>query len=143
MIFSTINANRTFPPHVPNLINRDVMYNMEIDFGPEMKRTSGHKLRSYNDLQFQFMYNNYLIESPHNYQFKQIDDSDHVGYCDLTNNYWDNLWSISKTRSERKKFICINDDINHEWDSIWTNYTYELIDNFYNEFYPNKSQFEL
>ena len=119
------------------------MYQMEIDFGPEMKRTSGHKLRAYNDLQFQFMYNNYLQESPHNYQFKLIDDSDDVGYCDLTNNIWDNLWYVSKTRNERKKFICVNDDINHDLNHIWTRLTYNLINSFYNEFFPKKSQFEL
>ena len=117
------------------------MNQMEIDFGPEMKRTSGHKMRSYSDLQYQFMYINYIMESPHHFQFKTIDSTNHVGYCHLTNNYYQNLWSLSQTRNERKKFICINDDINHGLEEA--KYTYELVDSFYNEFYPEKSNFEL
>lgn len=156
------------------------MKQMEIDFGPEMKRTSGNKMRSYNDLQYQFMYYNYIMESPHHFPFEIIDSTDSVTYCELKDNYYKNLWSLrrgfklllssravigqrflsrspigwgrhsvrislktllSQTRNERKKFVCINDGINHDLEE--SKYTYELVDNFYNEFYPNKTHFEL
>ena len=122
------------------MINSDIMKQMEIDFGPEMKRTSGHKMRSYNDLQYQFMYYNYIIES-HHFQIKLMDAFEHVDYCDLDNNYYQNLLALSRTRNQRMKFVCINDDINHGSENA--KYTYDLVNNFYNEFYPEKSKFEL
>ena len=70
-------TNRTWMPHLPNFINRAVMYQMESDFGPEMRRTSGHQRRSYNDLQYQMMYTYYVIESPHNYPYvREFNDFD-------------------------------------------------------------------
>ena len=129
-------------PHLPNFINRDIMYQMESDFGPEMKRTSGHQRRSYNDLQYQMMYTYYVIESPHNYPYQLIDHREHVGYCALTDDYFKNRYRLRKTRNERKKFICLNDDMKHH-SSFVAKQTYDLVNNFYSEFYPNASAFEL
>ena len=80
------------------------MYQMESDFGPDMKRTSGHQRRSYNDLQYQMMYTYYVIESPHNYPYQLIDHRDHVGYCALTDDYFKNRYRIRKTRNERNLY---------------------------------------
>ena len=140
--FSTTVTDRTWMPHLPNFINRDIMYQMESDFAPEMKRTSGHQRRSYNDLQYQMMYTYYVIESPHNYPYQLIDHREHVGYCALTDDYFKNRYRLRKTRNERKKFICLNDDMKHH-SSFVAKQTYDLVNKFYSEFYPNASTFEL
>lgn len=140
--YNTTVTDRTWMPHLPNLINRDIMYQMEADFGQEMKRTSGHQRRSYNDLQYQMMYTYFVIESPHNYPYQLIDHKDHVGYCALTDDYFKNRYRLRKTRNERKKFICLNDDMKHH-SSFVAKQTYDLVNKFYSEFYPNASTFEL
>ena len=92
--------------------------------------------------QYQMMYTYYVIESPQNYPYQLIDHTDHVGYCALTDDYFKNRYRLRKTRNERKKFICLNDDMKHH-SSFVAKQTYDLVNKFYSEFYPNASAFEL
>ena len=58
------------------------------------------------------------------------------------NHYLKNRYHLKRIRQNRKKFICLNDIIT--WHgSMLAQQTYNLIDRFYLEFFPNATAYEL
>lgn len=52
---------RKVPAHMPHMINRDVMIELQSRFPEEFDRTSSHQLRSTEDMQFAFSYFYFLM----------------------------------------------------------------------------------
>ncbi len=52
---------RKVPAHMPHMIDRDVMAELQEAYREEFERTSSHKVRSSDDMQFSFSYFYYLM----------------------------------------------------------------------------------
>ena len=51
---------RKVPAHMPHMVDRDVIYEMQTRFLPYFEATSSHKLRHGEDMQFAFSFNYYV-----------------------------------------------------------------------------------
>lgn len=138
--FSKTVSDRKWLPHMPFLIDQEVMREIESEFEHELDVTSSHKSRMRNDVQYEMMYWYYIIESG-DYPHLLKDDSSVVDYMALRDHYFKNRWNLKRLRKNRRKFICMN-DILKEHSSLSADQTYKLVDTFYLEFFPNASSFE-
>ena len=55
---------RKVPAHMPHMVDRDVITDMQNMFWTYFDATSSHKIRNAKDMQFAFSYNYYLIGKP-------------------------------------------------------------------------------
>lgn len=73
---------RKVPAHMPHMVDRDVIYEMQNRFAKYFVATSSHKVRHPQDMQFAFSFNYYLIgvKKPANLSsvFDEV-DTDHSG----------------------------------------------------------------
>ena len=51
---------RKVPAHMPHMVDRDIIYEMQTRFLPYFEATSSHRLRHPQDMQFAFSYNYYV-----------------------------------------------------------------------------------
>ena len=51
---------RKVPAHMPHMVDRDIIYEMQTRFLPYFEATSSHKLRHAQDMQFAFSFNYYV-----------------------------------------------------------------------------------
>ena len=74
---------RKVPAHMPHMVDKDIIAEMQKQFQPYFDDTSSHKMRHPEDMQFAFSYNYYLIgvKEAQNVSllFDRI-DSDHSGF---------------------------------------------------------------
>eukprot|EP01091_Cochliopodium_minus_P007250 TRINITY_DN17156_c0_g1_i1.p1 TRINITY_DN17156_c0_g1~~TRINITY_DN17156_c0_g1_i1.p1 ORF type:complete len:365 (-),score=67.11 TRINITY_DN17156_c0_g1_i1:4-1098(-) len=125
--------------HVPHLVKKSVINNLQEMFPEEFKKTSSHKFRSPDDMQFIFSYNNFF-KNQGNYYYIEMDP---IRYS----------WNMGKKQAydlkidfqrmySTAKFLCIQDDLTYK---VGENVSaiMENIDIFFNKFFPFPSQFEL
>jgi len=71
-----------------------------------------------------------------------MDQEPVVEYISLYDNYRMNAINLQRLRFNMKKFNCINDNLSHkDIEDSWA--TYRFVRQFYEDFFPNKSQFEI
>jgi hypothetical protein len=91
--FNTRKVDRKWLPHMPFLIDKKIIKQIEFDFGPEMELTSSHKSRMRNDIQYEMLYWYYIIESRYNsYYFENQETV--VDYMGITNHYFRNKYHL-------------------------------------------------
>ncbi|XP_065898347.1 N-acetylglucosamine-1-phosphotransferase subunits alpha/beta-like [Dysidea avara] len=56
-------VSRKVPAHMPHMINKDIIQQLQDTFPEEFEQTSSHKLRTIYDMQFSFAYFYYVISS--------------------------------------------------------------------------------
>ena len=74
---------------------------------------SSHQTRKKTDLQFETLFNYFVVESPRNYKHVTIDQEPFVDYVNLMDDYKRNAISLQSIASNMKKFICLNDNLSH------------------------------
>ena len=60
------------------------------------------------------LFNYFVVESPRNYKHVTIDQEPFVDYVNLKNDYKSNAISLQRVAYNKKKFICLNDNLSHE-----------------------------
>ena len=142
-------------PHVPLIINKSIMKDLQAFFSIFYEVTSSHKKRQKNDMQPEFSYAGWLFEAPKS-KFVKLENPDiykstRIGSSDF---YYISYWTdIKKTRpkldkflkeqpkSKKWKFLCVNDLMEHEKPEAKEAKKQLAI--FYEKLYPKKSVFEL
>lgn len=66
---------RRVPAHMPHLIDKWIAADMQKKFKHEFKRTSNHKVRSSEDMQFAFSYFYFLMSEKRNVPIEEIFDT--------------------------------------------------------------------
>ena len=77
---------RKVPAHMPHMVDRDIIYEMQTKFWPFFDATSSHKLRHPQDMQFAFSFNYFVIgvkKSKNLFQLFDEIDTDHSGMSNL------------------------------------------------------------
>lgn len=134
--------NRTWNAHLPMMFDKDIISDIWTDFPLETNLTSSHRVRLKTDLQFEMMFIYYSLESPRNYNVTTMNEEPVVGYYGIENKYKENALTLQNCRKALKKFNCINDNLKHD-GSIDSLATYRFVEQFYTEYFPTKSKFEL
>ena len=148
-------ATRYWMPHVPLIINKSIMTDLQAFFSIFYEVTSSHRKRQKNDMQPEFSYAGWLFEAPKS-KFVKLENPDtykstRIGSSDF---YYISYWTdIKKTRpkldkflkeqpkSKKWKFLCVNDLMEHEKPEAKEAKKQLAI--FYEKLYPKKSVFEL
>ncbi|CAD5119659.1 DgyrCDS8253 [Dimorphilus gyrociliatus] len=145
---------RKVPAHMAHMIDRNVMYELQEIFRKEWDDTSSRKIRSSKDMQFSFTYFYYLMSAQNNFSiseiFNQIDtDSsrfeivgeDDIMFKMIHSNISHVIGQLDEVRKQSKKFICLNDNIDHKSKHAKT--VKAILQDFYEAMFPIPSQFEL
>ena len=77
-------TDRTWLPHIPTLIDKKVIKEIESKFKIEMEITSSHKTRMKNDLQYQMLLF-YFIKESNLFKFEIREHIEKVDYMALRN----------------------------------------------------------
>jgi len=140
--FETKVTNRTWNPHMPFMLDKRILDDISTELPLETSLTSSHQTRKKTDLQYEMLFNYYTVESPRNYSHVIMDQEPVVEYISLYDNYRMNAINLQRLRFNMKKFNCINDNLSHkDNEDSWA--TYRFVRQFYEDFFPNKSQFEI
>jgi len=140
--FETKVTNRTWNPHMPFMLDKRILDDISTELPIETSLTSSHQTRKKTDLQYEMLFNYYTVESPRNYSHVIMDQEPVVEYISLYDNYRMNAINLQRLRFNMKKFNCINDNLSHkDIEDSWA--TYRFVRQFYEDFFPNKSQFEI
>jgi len=146
-------ADRLKHPHLPIMINREIMEEMQVQMEPVFANMSSHRFRDNYDMQYQFLYDNYLRETK-KYKFVDVysEDGRKDGHINLDNKDEKSFKSAERQIEKLLKalesgdhgylFMCVQDKIDHDKESAVI--IEELIqDKFYEVVFPHLSQFEL
>jgi len=121
-------ADRFKHPHLPIMINRHIMEEMQQEMLPVFANMSSHRFRDNYDMQYQFLYDNYLRES-NKYKYVNVfsEDGRKDGHINLDNKnegsvksairQIDKLLNALKTEDHGYLFMCVQDKINHDLES--------------------------
>merc|ERR1719213_1191064 len=99
---------------------------MSAAFEREFDLTARHRLRAKNDMQIEFTYYNFIIENadkikresnssstPDLYKYELIDPDIDITYITYGKFPDRNIRALNRFRQNPKKFLCINDVMNH------------------------------
>ena len=64
--------SRKVPSHMPHMVDVDIMNELQAKFPEEFDKTSSHKLRSPNDMQFALSYFYYVIDQTKEFNFSHV-----------------------------------------------------------------------
>jgi hypothetical protein len=136
-----IDSRRKKTPHVPYLIDQEIMGALENKFSEHFERTSSSRFRQPTDMQLGFTYSYYLIsEKRWKYAVETSgEDWEFVSVSGEWRNLKDQLMNLINFP---KKFICLNDDINFK-NTVNSIMLRRTMENFYLRLFPDKSSFEL
>ncbi|XP_045199526.2 N-acetylglucosamine-1-phosphotransferase subunits alpha/beta-like [Mercenaria mercenaria] len=105
---------RRYGAHGPLFIEKKVNRDMVKRFPTEVAETCRHKMRSPLDLQFGFSYLHFLMEgSNHSRRFDPRITSSSVAFLEITLNETKTRKYLNLLQKLKRKFICINDDIDY------------------------------
>jgi len=129
---------RRFFRHVPLLIRKDLFSSMGND--PIIQNTISNRFRCEKDTVFDHFYNHMILYD------RQIKTTIvplwrlylHTNFHRLTNNFRMQYLQLKWLKWTRPKFFCLNDDMGTNPNKKVVN----LVTNFLNAYYPNKSCFE-
>ena len=138
--FSVTKTNRTWYPHLPIFFDQIILDDMFAAFSPEFDLTARHRLRAKNDMQIEFTYYNFIIESraqltalntrltsslnqtfanfftssiPDAYKYERVDPDEDISYITYGKFPDRNMRALNRFRKNPKKFLCINDVMDH------------------------------
>lgn len=135
------STNRKKVPHIPFAIDRDILRSLVNKFHREFEVTSSNRFRSGKDMQFAFSYSHFIInERKWPYEIDETDSTWHL--VSVGKSLPDLEQQLNKVKNNPKKFLCVNDDIDYNN----TNEAVLLrgsINRFYEQIFPDKSQFEV
>ena len=60
------------------------------------------------------LFNYFVVESPRNYKHVTIEQEPFVDYLSLEDDYKRNAVELQNVASNKKKFVCLNDNLSHE-----------------------------
>ena len=146
-------AYRWQTEHIPMMINKRIMSDLQRTFSSYYNETSSHHTRQRNELQYQFAYTNWIVEAPQSdiraqlnttlYKWQTVDTTDfrYLAYGNGNVGKANNL--LEKTLKERDsiRFLCVNDLINYRKSD--SNEKLVIIRLFYQNLYPYPSKYEL
>lgn len=136
-----MDRNRRKVAHVPHTIDIDVIAGLEEKFRSQFERTSSNRFRSPKDMQYAFAYSYFLIsEQKWPYEIEQYDKNWY--YLSVKGDPRDVIRRLTVIKTLRKKFTCINDDIEYD-DPHHARVLKTLLKNFYKSLFSQKSSFEL
>ena len=142
----------TAQDHIPIMLNRHIMTELQTKFSREFAVTSAHKIRRKNDMNFQFSYVGWLMQAPRSaisididlYNYTTEEKNGRTKYVGYFNEMWKNLGqleSLMKMTNENLTYYCINDLMDHSEPEAATAKFY--LEQFYETMYPQKSSFEV
>jgi len=123
--FNVTKTNRTWYPHLPIFFDQIILDDMFAAFSPEFDLTARHRLRAKNDMQIEFTYYNFIIESranltalntssiPDAYKYERVDPEEDISYITYGKFPDRNMRALNRFRKNPKKFLCINDVMDH------------------------------
>ena len=147
-------AYRWRTEHIPLLINKRIMIDLQNTFKSYFTATSSHHTRQRNDIQFEFAYINWLVEAPNSGLRSKIypwlykstvvgtDDFAYIAYGG--GSVRGNRETLTKTLSKRSrlKFLCVNDLIDYTRPDGEIAERLGVIGDFYRQLFPRRSKFE-
>jgi len=142
-------ATRYKLPHVPIMINTQIMSELQSAFEPFYEVTSRHRKRQKNDMQFEFSYTNWLLGAANSTfplsdtnLYKHTRRGGGIFYMPYWNDMKKNRLKFAefKAKQETIKFICINDLLDHSKPQAAA--AKKELMAFYDKLYPSKSQYE-
>lgn len=116
-------------------------------FASEFERTSSNRFRQPNDMQLQFAYSYFLIHEK-NWGFEVDHSQRDWNYLELKGDPSDvenelaSIIAFDWFDRWRKKFLCINDNIDYS-NTTQAAILIDILVRFYNSMFPNASQFEI
>eukprot|EP01091_Cochliopodium_minus_P007960 TRINITY_DN1784_c0_g2_i1.p1 TRINITY_DN1784_c0_g2~~TRINITY_DN1784_c0_g2_i1.p1 ORF type:complete len:461 (+),score=87.36 TRINITY_DN1784_c0_g2_i1:59-1384(+) len=125
--------------HTPHFLKKSVINDLQYAFVEEYKKTSSHKFRANDDMQFAFSYFHFLIWQK-KYLYIDYNPGQQLIFSGIK------IIGENKKKFEERisqndyKFVCIQDDLSYKDDP--SDYQ-EYIEKFYNSKFPSPSQFEL
>jgi len=134
------NGGRHYVAHTPHLYDTQIMKELQSRFQVEFNLTSSHRYRKKNDIQYEFMYFHYLNDQK-KYLTKTISEKKFLNYYAVKNDVHDVKAKLDAIRRKPKKFICINDILDH--DKADTEEVLKITKNWYAKMFRKKSPFEL
>ena len=60
------------------------------------------------------LFNYFVVESPRNYKHVTIEQEPFVDYASLIDDYKHNAKVLQNVASNKKKFVCLNDNLSHK-----------------------------
>lgn len=139
---TTNNWPRKKIPHIPLMIDKEIMLCLFNKFPLEFERTSSNRFRSSNDMQFAFSYYQFIIkERKWPYEVDETDDT--WLFVGVGNEKTRDLKKqFRRIKRELRKFICFNDDIDYTKKNK-ARFLMRTLNQFYYQLFPEKSQFEI
>ena len=116
------------------------MSNLVSKFRNEFEQTSSHRFRCSNDMQFAFSYNQFILEEgkwPY-----EVDETEETWYYLGLRNILKLKKKIRYLKKNPKKFLCLNDVIDYT-NATKTHLLTQSLNEFYDQLFPEKSQFEI
>jgi hypothetical protein len=153
-------------PHIPLLIDKQIMNYLQEAFSDDFLRTSSNRFRSKNDMQFAFSYFHFIIN-----EFKKLSPQDkHFGDFNQNKNskliefkfelpktgeiIWRNIGigggsddqkqiklKLDNLVKESPKFVCLNDVVDYNVKQRWIEIK-KIQKEFYSNLFPIESSFE-
>lgn len=111
------------------------MKQLSVLYKTEFKKTTSHKFRNFEDLQFSFFYHWNLIEKKVPYQTSH---GESISFLQITDNLDETIQKVNRVNDQDYKFICINDNMGDQANPAVKN----LLAEFFLERFPNPSKFE-
>ncbi|CAG0878998.1 unnamed protein product [Darwinula stevensoni] len=90
---------RRVPAHIPHLIDKEIMQELQLSFSKEFDETSSHRIRSPTDMQFAFSYYYYIMSEK-----KQITSEDLFQEFDVDNS---GTWSDREIRTLLSRMVSL------------------------------------
>ena len=144
---------RWLPEHMPLMINKRVVLDLQNTFRKELELTSSHRTRQRNDIQFEFAYNSWLLEAPKSrlhykihpslYRATLVDSNDFKYFAYGAGSLEASIKQIRNFLENRKgyKYLCVNDLITYAHSHAAEKQ--EEIKKMYQKLLPQKSKYEL
>lgn len=134
------SRNRMIPAHAPHLLDRNIVQAMIDKFSKQFEKTSAARFRRTRDMQFTFTYYYYVLHEG-KWLVELLKDYD-VKFFMITGKSYMLKQYLKNFCSRPTKFLCLNDDLDYGRVEQ-TKRLIEVRDAFLNEFFSQKSKFEI
>ena len=144
---------RWLSEHIPLIINKQVMTDLQSSFASYFDVTSSHPTRQRNGIQYEFAYINWLMEAPKSQMRNKIDpylyrtrivgtdDFHYISYGSGTTSQNRQKLKTILNQQDRIKFLCIQDNIDYSNENKSSRQLNE-IQELYQALFPDKSKYE-
>jgi len=145
--FNVDQRKRRWLSHMPFMIRKSIVFDLQSIFAREYNITSAHRLRAKNDVQFAFAYYHFLVESD-SYSTVTKEAENYGSYIFVDDHYDEVKRKLRQVYQpsflfpyrHAKLWLCVNDGMNpNHPDNLKIK---ALLHEWYSQLYPIKSQFE-